>query len=85
MEITDVNEEPSTVNLTSLMPKGALEISEKTKVDDVIGLLTTNDPDGVDFVTLSLTSRSDPKLKLEGKGTVCEQVTALTAHTIQEC
>ena len=74
-EITDVNEKPSVITLKSSVPDGTMEIPENTKVDDVIALLTAFDPDTVDVVAINVTSPSDPRLKLEGRGTVCEQVT----------
>ena len=74
-EITDVNEEPSVITLTSSIPDGTMAIPEDTEVDEVIALLTTFDPDTVDFVSINVTSPSDPRLKLEGRGTLCEQVT----------
>ncbi|KAL8601316.1 hypothetical protein ACOMHN_054610 [Nucella lapillus] len=87
VEITDVNEVPRGVELQSTLPKKAMKIPESVRVGKVIATLTTFDPDKVDYVALNLTSRSDPRLRLDAKGSSCKEAsregrqgTLCTAH-----
>ncbi|KAK7488419.1 hypothetical protein BaRGS_00020393, partial [Batillaria attramentaria] len=75
VDITDVNEPPTSLNLLSSQETGVLEIPERKQTGDVVATLTADDPDTVDSVTLTLTSQSDPRLKLDTKGTICRKDT----------
>lgn len=74
IDVKNVNDKPSSLELRSVSGSGNLNVSESMQVGEVVGVIVVTDEDMIERITITLDVLEGGVFKLDASGPTCSLV-----------